>query len=223
VKNVKIYPLSRQKLKDMITTGTVLEQDSHGAKVICLANGNFLKYFRRKRFFNRELISPAAVRFAANVRYLEKFNIPVMRVLALHRIIGEPHTVVVYQPLFGESLRKLSAAGQVTAAEMRQVGNFIAHLHRCGIYFRSLHPGNIVLDGSRTGLIDVLDMRIRFWSLTRWERQRNWLHFLRCMEDRPLMDGTLIDALLAGYHEAADISSRQLSKVTDHVRARLLW
>jgi tRNA A-37 threonylcarbamoyl transferase component Bud32 len=219
---VKIHPLSRQMLEDMISSGTVLEQDSHGAKVICLADGNFLKYFRRKRFFNRELLSPAAVRFAVNVRYLEQLRIPVMRVLALHRIIGEPHTVVIYQPLAGESLRKLAASGQVTAAEMRQTGVFIADLHRRGVYFRSLHPGNIVLDGSRTGLIDVLDMRIRNRSLTRWERQRNWLHFLRCMEDRPFLDGALIDALLAGYHEGADISSGQLSKVTDHVRASLL-
>jgi tRNA A-37 threonylcarbamoyl transferase component Bud32 len=218
---MEIYPLSRDLFEQMVIAGTVLEQDSHGAKVIILPDGNFLKYFRRKRFFSRELLSPAAVRFAVNVRYLETLNIPVMRVLALHRVIGEPHTVVLYQPLAGESLRKLLAARKIKAAEMRQVGRFIAYLHRRGIYFRSLHPGNIVLDGNLIGLIDVLDMRIRFWSLTRWERHRNWLHFLRCMEDRPLLDGELIDALLAGYHEAADIPSHQLSKLTAHVRAML--
>ena len=215
---MKIYPLTRGELDRMTADGSVLERDSHGVKVVTLANGNFLKYFRRKRFFSRDLLSPAALRFAINVRRLEKLGIPVMRVLSLHRIAGEANTVVVYRPLAGESLRRLLVAGRVDPAMMHAVGRFIASLHQRGIYFRSLHPGNIVMSGSCPGLIDVLDMRARNRSLTRWERQRNWLHFLRCGEDRPYLCGELIDALLMGYHEAADLSDHQLDRVSSTVR-----
>jgi tRNA A-37 threonylcarbamoyl transferase component Bud32 len=218
---MKIHPLSRTTLEQLTSRGTVLERDDHGVKVLVLPDGNFLKYFRRKRLLSRDLLAPAALRFAINVRRLHALGVPVMRVLALHRIIGEAHTVVIYQPLAGESLRKLLATESVDAAQMRRVGSFIAHLHSLGIYFRSLHPGNIVIDGETPGLIDVLDLRMRAWSLTRWERHRNWLHFLRCEEDRPWLRGDLIDALLAGYHETSELSEVRFSRMSALVRSRL--
>lgn len=220
---MKVSPISRVVLDQWVLEGTVVERDVHGVKVVRLPDGLFLKYFRRKRFFNRELLAPAAVRFARHAHQLNQADIPTLTVLRLHRVIGEPHTVAVYRPLPGTSLRQLLADGAVGPHQMYRIGVFLARLHRLGIYFRALHPGNIVVDNDRPGLIDVLDMRIRPWSLTRWERRRNWWHFLRCEEDRPYLKGELVDELLAGYRDAADVPAREFHREARVVRHNLGW
>ena len=58
---VHIHPLSRAQLERVMERSEVVERDGHGIKVLRLSDGRYLKYFRRKRFFNRELLSPAAV------------------------------------------------------------------------------------------------------------------------------------------------------------------
>ncbi|MHA7916842.1 BUD32 family EKC/KEOPS complex subunit, partial [Alloalcanivorax xenomutans] len=145
-------------------------------------------------------------------------RIPTLEVESLHRIIGEPHTVAVYQPMPGLTLRQMLARGQVDTQLMYRVGVFIARLHRLGVFFRSVHPGNIVIDGLRIGLIDVLDMKVRPWSMSRWARRRNWLHFLRCEEDRPHLRDDLVEALLVGYRDAADLPSHEIGEVAERVR-----
>jgi len=219
---VQIHPLSRAELDQIVARSEIVERDGHGIKVLRLEDGRYLKYFRRKRYFNRELLSPAAVRFARHVRKLESLRIPTMKVESLHRIIGEPNTVVVYQPMAGDTLRTLLAHGDVDQQLMYRIGVFLARLHRQGVYFRSVHPGNIVIDGIRIGLIDVLDMKVRPWSMSRWARRRNWPHFLRCPEDRPHWRSELIDALLHGYHDAADLPFREVRQVAERVRDYLL-
>lgn len=61
-----------------------------------------------------------------------------------------------------------------------QLGKFIAELHAKGIYFRSLHLGNIVLtpDG-QLGLIDIADMDIYPWKLWFSTRLRSFRHLTR--------------------------------------------
>lgn len=219
---LQIHPLGRAQLEQVMGRSEIVERDSHGIKVLKLQDGRYLKYFRRKRFFNRELLSPAALRFARHVRRLEKLHIPTMKVVSLHRIIDEPHTVVVYEPMPGDTLRALLARGQADESLMYRVGVFLARLHRQGVFFRSVHPGNIVIDGPRIGLIDVLDMKVRPWSLSRWARRRNWPHFLRCAEDRPYLTEELISAVLRGYYDAADLPFHEVRQVAGQVREYLL-
>ena len=212
------HPLSRAELAELVRRGDVIERDGHGVKVVRLPDGRFLKYFRRKRRWNRELMSPAALRFARHARQLQSLGIPTLSVDSLHRIVGEPHTVAIYRPLAGATLRDLLASNKVDIQLMYRVGVFIARLHRQGVYFRSAHPGNIVVEGLHIGLIDVLDMRFRPWSMSRWARRRNWVHLLRCQEDRPYLKPAYVDALLFGYRDAADLPAREVRGVADRVR-----
>lgn len=215
---IRIHPLSREQLDSAVERSEVVERDGHGIKVLRLQDGRYLKYFRRKRYFNRELLSPAAVRFARHARQLERLRIPTLEVESLHRIIGEPHTVAVYRPMPGDTLRALLAQDRADTQTLYRVGVFLARLHRQGVFFRSVHPGNIVVDGLRIGLIDLLDMKVRPWSMSRWARRRNWVHFLRCEEDRPHLRPELIDALLFGYRDAADLPFNEVREVADRIR-----
>lgn len=207
---LRIQPLSRDNLAQMILHAKVIEQDKYGPKVAILPSGEYLKYFRRKRLLNRELLAPAAVKFARNAHTLSLLNIPTLKVKSLHRISGESHTVVLYDPLAGRTLRELLAANEADTVLVYRLGAFLARVQRKGIYFRSIHPGNIIVDGEEFGLIDILDMRFYGWSLSRWACRRNWRHLFRNPAEwsqRP----DLIQALLKGYADKADLPQTELN------------
>lgn len=44
---------------------------------------------------------------------------------------------------------------------MYRLGVFLARVQRQGIYFRSIHPGYIVINGKSFGLIDLLEELLR--------------------------------------------------------------
>ncbi|MCK0537624.1 serine/threonine-protein kinase [Alcanivorax quisquiliarum] len=214
---MNIHPLSRAELDALARDGKVLEADGHGVKVVALPDGRILKFFRRKRRFNRDLLAPAALRFARHALRLQRLGIPTLRVDSLHRVAGEPHSVAVYQPLAGSTLRELLRDGHASPQLMYRVGAFLALLHRKGVFFRSVHPGNIIVTPQQHfGLIDLLDMKVRPWSMSRWARRRNWLHFLRTPQDRPFLSPALLDAVILGYVDNADLPQRELATVGSH-------
>lgn len=214
---LKIQPLSRDDLAKMLVHARVIEADKNGPKVAILANGQYLKYFHRKRLLNRELLAPAAVKFARNAHMLSLLNIPTLTVNSLHRIKGESHTIVLYEPIAGQTLRELLATSVADVDLVYRLGVFLSQVQRKGIYFRSIHPGNIIVDGEQFGLIDILDMRFHSWSLSRWARRRNWRHLFRNPAEwsqRP----DLIQALLRGYADKADLPVKELRYLPQHLQ-----
>lgn len=169
----------------------ILEQDLHGEKVLRLADGTFLKLFRRKSWLSKTAFYPPAKRFADNAAELERLGIPCPHVLQLYRLDNPYRSVVHYEPLPGVTLRQLLADD--TSLEQSQLfarlAEFITHLHDLGVYFRSLHMGNIVLTpGNQLGLIDISDMRCLGRPLSGRLRARNYQHLLRYEEDWALVN-----------------------------------
>jgi serine/threonine protein kinase len=143
--------------------------------------------FRRKRLLSSALYYPYAQRFADNARLLHKHDIPCPKVLEVYRVEALARDVVHYQPLPGETLRQLYQHRPESADRRlkEQLGAFIANLHDQGVYFRSLHLGNIVLTPENTlGLIDISDLKGQSTPLGRHKRLRNFRHMLRYAEDR---------------------------------------
>ena len=66
---------------------------------------------------------------------------------------------------------------------------FIVRPHDQGVYFRSLHLGNVILtpDGE-LGLIDFADLRIHPWGLGRYLRARNMRRMLAMADERDWVD-----------------------------------
>ncbi len=155
----------------------VLEADPHGDKVLRLADGTILKLFRRKRLVTSAALFPYARRFVSNASALSRLGVPVPKVLDLVRIPAIARDAVHYAPLEGETLRALVRAGLDAEQEKllkARFTRFVIGLHDRGVYFRSLHIGNVVCtpDG-RLGLIDFSDLRIYPWRLGRYLRARN--------------------------------------------------
>ncbi|WP_371364228.1 lipopolysaccharide kinase InaA family protein [Pseudomonas sp. QL9] len=178
----------------------VLEADRYGDKVLHLADGNFLKLFRRKRLISSAALYPYAQRFADNAQALQRLGIPCPQTIAVYRIPGIARDAVHYEPLPGDTLRQLIAAGDNGNELRAQLGELIATLHDKGVYFRSLHLGNVVrTPEGRLGLIDIADMKARRRPLNRLQRKRNFAHMLRYADDRQWLLADQGAALAAAY------------------------
>ncbi len=200
--------LTQQEYLAMRDGATVLECDGLGDKVLRLADGTMLKLFRRKRLLTSAALYPYARRFVRNAAALAKAGIPVPTIIAALRAPELERDLVHYAPLAGATLRELDRAG-LAPAEKRRLRNeltrFIVGLHDKGIYFRSLHAGNVIVTPEgRFGLIDFADLRIYPWTLGRRLRVRNMQRMLGIPGDAGWVD---LPAIAAGRAPSGGESS----------------
>ncbi|MCB1668074.1 MAG: glycosyltransferase [Pseudomonadales bacterium] len=175
--------LSNEAYLTLREDATVIEADSHGDKVLLLRDGTYLKLFRVKRLITSAHFSPYSKRFAENADKLRLLGIPTISVIQTYRIPSIQRTAVHYSPLTGNTLRNLPNGIDEALAE--KLGKFIRELHDKGIYFRSLHLGNVVLTpNNELGLIDIADMSFYNHPLSASLRLRNFHHLCRYNEDR---------------------------------------
>lgn len=197
--------LSEDNLNELLQGARVIEEDGYGIKVACLANGDYLKLYRRKRLLSSALWSPPARRFADNAERLKQLNIPVPSVVETLQVPSRKLNGVRYRPLPGDTLRShwRTLDDGRRAGEVERFGVFLGQLHESGVYFRSLHLGNVlILPDDRFGLIDLSDMQVSGRPLARWKRQRNLQHMLRYEEDTRWLSSLHRRALLSGYAQS---------------------
>jgi len=206
-------PVSADLARQMAEQGKVIEEDGLGPKVIRLLDGSFLKLFRHRRWYTSESLNPYSQRFARNSQQLAAMGFTTPQVLDLYRY-DDGGKGVRYQPLPGQTLRQ-ALENCATRAEREKLvyrlGRFIAQLHQHGVYFRSLHLGNVLLlDDGDFGLIDLADMRIQPSPLSPGLRQRNMRHMQRYAQDRQWLFEENLEALLGGYTEIAPTFTQRM-------------
>lgn len=182
--------LPQAALNQLIEGASILEADSYGPKVYLLQDGNILKLFRRKRLFSSALLRPYSTRFINNAARLQRLGVPTLEVLALYKLQKPGMTAVLYRPLPGKTLRQLSNQENFSWQHtLPALVELIRSLHASGIYFRSLHLGNIVVTPeNQLGLIDVADMRFLRPPLSARMIRRNVQHMVRYIERENLGD-----------------------------------
>lgn len=199
---LSVKRLTARALQAMSTDARIIEEDGLGPKVLRLVDGSFLKLFRPRRWYTSGSFNAYSERFAVNSERLRNMGLPTPQILALYRL-DDGSSAVHYTPLPGHTLRQVLQG--ITAPEVRQAlverfGKFMAQLHERGVYFRSLHLGNVlVLEDGEFGLIDVADLRIYPSSLSLSLRQRNLRHMQRYTVDRRWLFEDHFQALLQGY------------------------
>jgi O-antigen ligase/tRNA A-37 threonylcarbamoyl transferase component Bud32 len=207
-------------LQQLTADARVIEEDGLGPKVLRLTDGSFLKLFRRRRWYTSGSFTPYSNRFATNSVQLRSMGIPTPHILDLYRF-EDGSTAVHYSPLPGNTLRQILQG--ITAPAVRQAlverfGKFMAQLHQQGVYFRSLHLGNVlVLEDGEFGLIDLADLRIYPSPLSPSLRRRNLRHMQRYTSDRHWLFEDHFEALLQGYAAAA--SKADVDNLHRHVLA----
>ncbi len=179
-----VSQLCQRDLQQLITNAVVLEADGLGPKVLKLENGQFLKFFRRKRWLSSALLRPYSRRFANNAEQLRALGIATLSVNALYELPDKSLSAVLYAPLPGTSLTQLAVQPEFSWEQiLPMLILFVRGLHERGVYFRSLHLGNIVLTPDNTlGLIDIADMRFLGKPLPNYMVKRNLAHFSRYLK-----------------------------------------
>jgi hypothetical protein len=157
-------------------------QKSH--KVLQLHDQSILKLFRLKRLFTSARLYPYTSRFKRNAARLELLGIPTVKIIASYRIPAIKRTAVHYRYLSGKTIRDHCEETEMDSQMAEQFGCFLSFIHQKGVYFRSIHFGNMVLtSGNRIGLIDIADMRFKKRPLSIRLRIRNLRHFFRYEND----------------------------------------
>lgn len=201
--------LSAQAFDHMRAQAKILEQDARGVKVLQLSDGQIFKLFRVRRLLSLARLYSYARHFCRNADGLTALGIPTVKVVRLLHFIGSSDTAVLYQPLPGKTLRQLAQAGELGPALMADVGRFVADLHARGVYFRSLHFGNVVLTPDHTlGLIDIADLKLRRHPLSTGQRVRNFRHLQRLKHDWEMVPAESAKAFIEAYLTASNLSER---------------
>ncbi|MEZ0232011.1 MAG: toluene tolerance protein [Methylophilaceae bacterium] len=203
-RTIASHLLVKDAYEHMSAQAEVLEQDKHGIKVLRLVDGDILKIFRVKRLISSASIYSYARQFCRNAARLQVLGIPTVQIKQLYHFADSKNSAVLYQPLPGKTIRQLIAASEADDALFRHLGVFVAKLHYLGVYFRSLHFGNIVLTPEhQLGLIDIADMSIFPWKLGNVRRERNFRHLVRVKEDWVGLNDSCRTAFLEGYESAS--------------------
>ncbi|TNF81651.1 polymerase [Pseudomonas sp. ICMP22404] len=213
--------LTPQALETLSAGAQVIESDGLGPKVLRLSGGDFLKLFRARRWYTSGGFNPYSERFIVNSQLLRNLGIQSPTILALYHL-NDGSSAVHYVPLPGMTVRQAMKDAATPAQRHSLVqgfGRFLAQLHERGVYFRSLHMGNVlVLENGEFGLIDIADMYVYPSSLRLALRQRNLRHMQRYTEDYGWLFEQHLDALLDGYAMIAskpavdDLQKRILSR-----------
>lgn len=196
------------ELRDLVERSEVLSRDGYGEKVLLTAEGTMVKIFRRKHLLTSALFCSYAKRFCANAERLRRLGIATIDILGLAYSREEKKHLVSYRPLAGVTLRDALTTGDGERL-LHQLAGFMARLHRAGIYFRSVHFGNVVVTpAGELGLIDVADLRVFPWSLGAGRRDRNFRHMLRYAEDREAVRRFGAERFLQEYLTRAGMTTK---------------
>jgi len=204
-----VQSLKPQAFEQLCSNAHVIEADGLGPKVLRLEDGSFLKLFRARNWYTSGSFNPYAQRFASNSEQLRERGVPSPAILNLYEL-QDHSSAVQYQPLPGLTLRQAlqSLDSSLRESLIERFGQFMAQLHERGIYFRSLHLGNVLLmDDGEFGLIDVADMRLYPSALRNALRQRNLRHMQRYPQDRNWLFETHFEQLAKGYASVASPSA----------------
>ncbi|WP_456379709.1 hypothetical protein [Thiolapillus sp.] len=168
--------ISEEQHQQLVAGAKVMEEQSFGVKVWLLPDRRIVKVFRIKRPLSSSRLYPYNMRFANNARRLLARDVAAPNILETYYCPDIQRHAVVYDLLEGETFSELlSGAGDESL--FRTLARFLGELHEKGIYFRSVHPGNVLLreDGGM-GLIDIQDIRFWPWRLGKKTRARNFRH-----------------------------------------------
>lgn len=181
-------------------------------KILETPNGSFIKLFKLKSLLSSGLVYPYNLRFAHNAVKLRTLGVPSIESIQTFFVPRIMLQCAIYTPLPGLSLIDQSPSHNLITALAR----FVADLHHRGIYFRSLHLGNVItLPAGGFGLIDVSGMHFKGRPLRPSERVRNFHHLFRREDNRVWYGKSGATHLMHEYEKAAADFDEVSGNLTD--------
>ena len=158
------------------------------------------KVWQKRQTISTDWLYPYQQRFCVNAKRLRSRGVVAPDVQSAGIITGTGNRWATYTKLEGISLRE---AVTVSLEDSVKLMHYLVWLHNKGIYFRTLHLGNVLrLNSGSFGLIDVTDVYFRPWSLPAHQRARNLSTLLAYPKDVKRISRDNGDDLLSVYMEA---------------------
>jgi len=199
--------ISQEDYDKLIESAKVIERDRYGDKVLLLPDSKICKIFRCKRTISSAKYYPYAVRFMDNAKKLPELGIKTVDVEGVFKVKHLERDIVVYKLLEGETLRSVFEKTADKKDLVEKLISYISELHSKGIYFRSLHFGNVlVLPDGTLGLIDISGMKISSKPLGVLKRIRNFRAVFRYEQDKDVILEYGLQSFLDRYVSESDIS-----------------
>lgn len=191
-----------------LTRGATPLGGDFGFNNVCLRpDGVVVKRLRSRGPYSSYFARSKAESFRRNAERLKQLGIITVAVLGVFDYPDEKRQLVTYQRLPGETLKEVIHQGAEPRAMLSAFAAYVARLHRNGVYFRSLHFGNVLVQADNVfGLIDVVDMRFRRHPLNPWMRGRNIRHLFRRPEDAKHLRHFGVRRFMDAYFAAAGLS-----------------
>ena len=207
--------MSRAKYTALAAECTPYAWGGRHIKILETPNGSFIKLFQLKSLLTSGLIYPFNLRFAHNARKLRTLGVPSIESIQTFLVPRMRLQCAIYMPLPGQSLIDQSPSHNLIDA----LAQFVADLHHRGIFFRSLHLGNVItLAAGGFGLIDVAGMHFKGRPLRPSERLRNFHHLFRREDNWAWYGKSGATDLVHAYQKAA----AYFDNTNDQLAAKLL-
>lgn len=218
--------LTSEQYENICRSTKVLQEDSHGVKLLALPNGSqFIKIFRRKKLISSTLLKPYAKRFRDNAKRLNQLGIPTVKVNKVCYCRPQKRHLIFYLPLPGTDMRGLLSRpiDNEKTPMLEKFARLLANLHEKGIYFRSIHFGNIIVspDQKHLSLIDIADIKFYSSPLNMKRRLRNFKHFLRYPEDMKSLHQYGLPRFLEVYALESRLSRKETTEIQNLINAFL--
>lgn len=202
--------ISKKDYDALICNGKILEQDRKGIKVVEIDNGDIVKMFRLKRLFSSAFFFPYAWRFKKNAMQLKEKGINTVDVKKIAYCLEIQRHVLVYKKIAGQTIRDLLVKNKDNKKLLADFIVFIARLHKEGVYFRSLHFGNVIVDDEgNMALIDIADMKIYVKELSVKQRVRNWKHMVKYDHERAVINDYGWEGFFLEYSSYSQLSESE--------------
>jgi len=187
INNVSIQKLNIAEFRDLIRKGEVLISDSAGEIIVFLTpDGDIIKKFPYKEKYLSRLF-PRALRFQKNCKKLTALGFKTMTVKSMFDFPDNRCHVVIYPMIAGETLSDY--LGDKTKESLKQdllmrAAAYYGKLHEKGVYCRPSHFRNVIVcPDSEFALIDVQNIRFRWFSLDLRTCSRNFRYILKYREN----------------------------------------
>jgi hypothetical protein len=200
-----MVPISGDNFQLRTEGAEVLERDRMSqASVLRTDDGLVYKLLR----YENPSAHPYAITFQRNAERLAELGVPTVAVQSVLRVAELRTDIVVYPFVHGQTLREQMAQPSADTALILRLMDFVADLHRMGVYFRALHLRNILLlpDGA-FGLIDVGALAFRRSGLSAYYRARNFRILVKYPEDLAALSTPGLPNTVRRYLDRARIST----------------
>lgn len=217
----QIRRIPKNSYLELQTSPTILKWN--GSKPVLAKNDhNIIKYFYKTTWnFSSGYWWSYAIRFEIHARRLRALGIAAPVVHDLLHYPEEHCYIVNYAYINGETIHSMAKRGNFMP--MKKLPEFIAKLHKLGVYFRDLHLENIIWqDSADFALLDTIRIKFHKKSLNLQQRAHNLAFLLNRHEDQELFKEFGFDKLVQTYLQAAALNTSEIAEFKQNFNQRAL-